>query len=58
MCCLVWHHAFAASSSTGSFRLRPSFVIPHRFSIEPAMSALRGGVAHDEARGKVVIALA
>jgi 2-desacetyl-2-hydroxyethyl bacteriochlorophyllide A dehydrogenase len=40
--------------------LKPSFVITHRYSIEqtqPAIGALRGDVADDEPRGKVVIAL-
>jgi len=39
----------------------PSFVITHRYSIEQtesAIGALRGDVADDEPRGKVVIALA
>jgi threonine dehydrogenase-like Zn-dependent dehydrogenase len=39
-------------------QLRPSFLITHRFSLletEQAIAALRGAVADDESRGKVVV---
>jgi threonine dehydrogenase-like Zn-dependent dehydrogenase len=41
--------------------LRPSFLITHRFTIDDApsaISALRGDVADDEPRGKVVLEIA
>jgi len=48
-------------TQVNSGRLKPSFVITHRYSIDEngqAIATLRGDVGDDEPRGKVVIALA
>ena len=55
-------HSFAeVVAQVNAGALKPSFLITHRYSLEQtdeAIRTLRGGVADDEPRGKVVISVA